>query len=512
MFQVFIYLFIYLFFLDNFFRCAFNTADVTVGTVVGNDETVGIADAVSFVTSIISNFAREPNRERTREKEKKECLITAANSVIAIVLHRTSYNWQTSDDSNKRESDLSFYKNILSKVSLRQCCYGSSTTKAVELVLATKRRTNVQVTRMLLAVTLSLIIFNIPNTIYIVTLKIYNSKEVLLNYPCLDITNDDITLYHRQFYLNVIRDILSDLPHVVNFFLYCLAGKKFRNIFINEFHQLLVDFHIIKQKERCLTYRTAILNPNLTSTIAITFIRTHLIDSSTKRLLRACYIDQKTNQIEYTESKVNGFLDDYAFIIQACIDLYEANLDDELLVFAYELQKQQDEYFWDTTKNRYFSTDDQDGAEPSPNGISALNLLRLRHYFDDSSLDDRLRLIFKSYVGELNKIPMAMPTLIRCFDMYTHGINEIIIQSSNQAEIHRIIQYIQASYVPNTILIHMNKTNHKLLQYNQQLKSFMDENNKQTRIFLCRNFQCQLPVTSFEEFKRHFDPLILKYE
>ncbi|CAF0807742.1 unnamed protein product [Rotaria sp. Silwood1] len=257
---------------------------------------------------------------------------------------------------------------------------------------------------------------------------------------------------------------------------------------------------------------------------AITFIRTHLIDSSTKRLLRACYIDQKTNQIEYTESKVNGFLDDYAFIIQACIDLYEANLDDELLVFAYELQKQQDEYFWDTTKNRYFSTDgkdssiilrlyeDQDGAEPSPNGISALNLLRLRHYFDDSSLDDRLRLIFKSYVGELNKIPMAMPTLIRCFDMYTHGINEIIIQSSNQAEIHRIIQYIQASYVPNTILIHMNKTNHKLLQYNQQLKSFMDENNKQTRIFLCRNFQCQLPVTSFEEFKRHFDPLILKYE
>ncbi len=33
---------------------------------------------------------------------------------------------------------------------------------------------------------------------------------------------------------------------------------------------------------------------------AIEFIRTHLIDSSTKRLLRACYIDQKTNHIEYT--------------------------------------------------------------------------------------------------------------------------------------------------------------------------------------------------------------------
>ena len=33
---------------------------------------------------------------------------------------------------------------------------------------------------------------------------------------------------------------------------------------------------------------------------AIEFVRTHLIDATTKRLLRACYIDQKTHQIEYT--------------------------------------------------------------------------------------------------------------------------------------------------------------------------------------------------------------------
>ncbi|CAF5132647.1 unnamed protein product, partial [Rotaria magnacalcarata] len=89
----------------------------------------------------------------------------------------------------------------------------------------------------------------------------------------------------------------------------------------------------------------------------IAFIRTHLFDLSSKRLLRACYIDHSTNQIEYTESKVNGFLDDYAYVVQACIDLYEANFDEDLLIFAYELQQQQDEHFWDSTKNRYLSTD-----------------------------------------------------------------------------------------------------------------------------------------------------------
>jgi uncharacterized protein YyaL (SSP411 family) len=95
---------------------------------------------------------------------------------------------------------------------------------------------------------------------------------------------------------------------------------------------------------------------------AMSFIRTYLFDSSSKRLLRACYIDQKTHQIEYTESKVNGFLDDHAFVIQACIDLYENNMDDELLVFAYDLQKQQDEFFWDSNKNRYLSTDGKDSS------------------------------------------------------------------------------------------------------------------------------------------------------
>jgi len=46
---------------------------------------------------------------------------------------------------------------------------------------------------------------------------------------------------------------------------------------------------------------------------------------------------------------------------------------------------------------------------------------------------------------------MTMPTLVRCFDMYTQGMNEIIIQSSNQEE---IIRYIQTSYIPNLIIFH----------------------------------------------------------
>jgi uncharacterized protein YyaL (SSP411 family) len=100
---------------------------------------------------------------------------------------------------------------------------------------------------------------------------------------------------------------------------------------------------------------------------------------------------------------------------------------------------------------------------------------------------------------------MTMPTMMRCFDMYTQGMNELIIQSTNPNE---ILRYIQTSYLPNLIILPLNKKTSKLIQYNQQLQSFTDDNNEQTKIFLCRNFQCQLPLTSFEQLKEKLDPLI----
>ena len=100
---------------------------------------------------------------------------------------------------------------------------------------------------MLLAVTLSLIVFNIPNTLIFLFSKIYDTRQLLNGRSCAVITDDDIRLYKIGFYSSVCQDILSDLPHIVNFFLYCLAGKKFRSIFINEVKYFLMEIHLVKQ-------------------------------------------------------------------------------------------------------------------------------------------------------------------------------------------------------------------------------------------------------------------------
>ena len=109
---------------------------------------------------------------------------------------------------------------------------------------------------MLLAVTLSLIICNIPNTVFFVFVKVFDTRQLLVGRACTDVSDSEIKLYKFGFYSSVLQDILSDLPHIVNFFLYCLAGKKFRSIFANEVRQFLVELHLIKRTQRRFTQST----------------------------------------------------------------------------------------------------------------------------------------------------------------------------------------------------------------------------------------------------------------
>src|SRR3989475_2893055 len=59
-------------------------------------------------------------------------------------------------------------------------------------------------------------------------------------------------------------------------------------------------------------------------------------------------------------SDIEGFADDYAFVIQGLLDLYEASFDVEWLKFAVELQETQDRFFFDEKTGGYFSTSGKD--------------------------------------------------------------------------------------------------------------------------------------------------------
>src|SRR5262249_40923970 len=95
------------------------------------------------------------------------------------------------------------------------------------------------------------------------------------------------------------------------------------------------------------------------------------------------------------EAAIPGFLDDYAFFVQALLDLYEASFSAQYLVEADALTRQMLARFEDPGNGGFFSTaegdpslvlrikDDYDGAEPSGNSVALMNLLRLAEITND---------------------------------------------------------------------------------------------------------------------------------
>lgn len=71
--------------------------------------------------------------------------------------------------------------------------------------------------------------------------------------------------------------------------------------------------------------------------------------------------------IENSSEQIDGFLDDYAFLIRGLLDYYKASLDLNALHWAKELQDIQDSLFWDTQHGAYFYS-----KENSPNVIVRL--------------------------------------------------------------------------------------------------------------------------------------------
>src|SRR5260370_29243446 len=118
---------------------------------------------------------------------------------------------------------------------------------------------------------------------------------------------------------------------------------------------------------------------------AADFILQQMYNPSTGTLLRR-YRDG--------EAGIHGFLDDYAFLISALLDLYETDFNPQHLEMAVALTGKMRELFEDPTEGAFFTTaagddslvlrmkDDYDGTEPSGNSIALLRLLRLVHITD----------------------------------------------------------------------------------------------------------------------------------
>lgn len=219
---------------------------------------------------------------------------------------------------------------------------------------------------------------------------------------------------------------------------------------------------------------------------AAEFIFTQLVDS--KGFLLRRWVEG--------ESKYEAGLEDYAFLIDASLELYQADFDSKWLNRAMTLQKTQDQLFWDPKKGGYFLTDGADptlirrGKEysenviPSGNSVSALNLLRLGTCISKTEYFESLRKLLQSVPERFWQHPGAIPVLLQVADLQQRGLREIKITTQAgldlDPQIRAFISRVQKIYHPG------------------QIFSVSSQEVGAPTIQICENQTCQPPRTDFE--------------
>ena len=68
---------------------------------------------------------------------------------------------------------------------------------------------------------------------------------------------------------------------------------------------------------------------------------------------------------------------------------------------------------------------DQDGAEPSANSVSAMNLLRLSQILDQPDWRQKAVTIFRAFSERLEKIPLALPEMVSALMFYQSPAKQV---------------------------------------------------------------------------------------
>lgn len=73
-----------------------------------------------------------------------------------------------------------------------------------------------------------------------------------------------------------------------------------------------------------------------------------------------------------------------------------------------------------------FFCSDQDGAEPSANSVSAMNLLRLSHLTAKQELMQRSQQLLTAFSDRLLKVPVALPDMVRGLMAHHYMFKQVI--------------------------------------------------------------------------------------
>ena len=200
------------------------------------------------------------------------------------------------------------------------------------------------------------------------------------------------------------------------------------------------------------------------------------------------------------KATINGYLEDYAHVIQGFIGLYEVTLDENWLRHAKQLTDYCFDNFYDE-KAQFFSftskkdnqliTDHfevEDNVIPAANSVMASNLFHLSIYFNNSYYETICQQMIQNIVPTID-YPAAFSNWLNVYFNFSEQNKELAVCGDKASD---YLAKLHQNYLPNVVFA--GTTKHSNLPF---LENRFSET--ETLFYRCQNKTCDLPSTDFEE-------------
>ena len=211
------------------------------------------------------------------------------------------------------------------------------------------------------------------------------------------------------------------------------------------------------------------------------------------------------------QAKLKAYLDDYAFFVNALLDVFEVDPKAKYLDLASQHANYLIEHFWDPSENNFFFTADNheklivrtkniyDLSLPSGNSVAANAFLKLYHLTQNKKFLEVAVKIMESLSVMAAENPFGFGQILNSIHLYLQKPTEITLLNTKDQEIYDMLT---RKFLPESILVTIDKEEYLNDLRKHPFFAGKEYDKNKTTVFICKDFTCSLPLHSISEIEK----------
>ncbi len=208
------------------------------------------------------------------------------------------------------------------------------------------------------------------------------------------------------------------------------------------------------------------------------------------------------------ETKYKGYLDDYAYLILAYLELYQTTYKVDYLIRGKSLVRDMNALFWDDENGGYFfsgkdnekliSNDKEiyDSATPSGNSVAAIALVQMGYLTGETEFLDKVDDMYYTFFEDINRQASAGTFFMQSILLTENPTKEVVILRGSNTS-NELFRSLAEAFTPDISLLIAEDPSifSDVASFASEYKMLEDK----PTIYVCENFACQQPTTKLHE-------------